>query len=77
MTSGRFRLDGKEYETQQLSQECRELVERLRFVRLTIQDIENRMALLSKAKNGYIEDLKTEIIQERTGVDFSNLFSDE
>ena len=77
MTSGRFRLDGKEYETQQLSQECRELVERLRFVRLTIQDIENRMALLSKAKNGYIEDLKTEIIQERTGVDFGDLFSDE
>jgi len=73
----RFKIDGREYEILSMSQEGRELVERLRFINVKLQELQNNIALLSKAKNGYIEDLKTEIIQERTGVDFSDLFSDE
>ena len=75
--SDRFQLDGKDYKVSDLNEYGRELVDRLTFVRLKLQNVENSMALLNKAKNGYIEDLKTEIIQERTGVDFSDLFSDE
>lgn len=73
----RFKIDGREYEISSMGLEGKELVGRLTFINVKLQELQNNIALLSKAKNGYIEDLKTEIIQERTGVDFSDLFSDE
>lgn len=75
--SQNFRIDGVEYTTDSLSQEGRDLVARLTFTRLTLQELNNRMALMTKAKNAYIADMKTEIIQGRTGVDLGSLFSDD
>jgi hypothetical protein len=75
--SQRFPIDGVEYDTESLSQEGRDLVARLTFVRLTLQELSNQQALLTKAKNAYIADLKSEIIQGRTGVDLGALFSDD
>ena len=49
----------------------------LTFTRLTLQEMSNQMALLTKAKNAYIDDLKSEIVQGRTGVDLGALFSDD
>ena len=73
----RFRIDGVEYNTEGLSQEGRDLVERLTFMRLALQEMSNQMALLSKAKNAYIADMKTEIVEGRTGLDLGALFSDD
>lgn len=73
----RFRLDGAEYDVEGLSAEARALVERLRFVRLQVQSLSNQQALLTKAKNAYIVNLKAEIVQGRTGVDLGALFSDD
>ena len=73
----RFRIDGVEYTTEGLSQEGRDLLERLTFTRLALQEMSNQIALLTKAKNAYIADLKSEIIQGRTGVDLGALFSDD
>lgn len=75
--SQRFRIDGVEYTTDSLSQEGRDLVAQLTFTRLTLQEMSNQMALLTKAKNAYIDDLKSEIVQGRTGVDLGALFSDD
>jgi hypothetical protein len=75
--SKRFRIDGVEYTTDSLSQEGTDLVERLTFTRLKLQDMSNQLALLTKAKNAYIADMKTEIIQGRTGLDLGALFSDD
>jgi hypothetical protein len=50
---------------------------RLTFTRLTLQEFSNQLALLTKAKNAYIADLNSEIIQGRTGVDLGALFSDD
>ena len=75
--SQRFRIDGVEYATDALSQEGRDLVARLTFARLTLQELNNQQALLTKAKNAYIADLKLEIVQRRTGVDLGALFSDD
>mgnify|MGYP001108000949 CR=1 FL=1 len=75
--SKRFRIDGVEYMTDSLSQEGTDLVERLTFTRLKLQDMSNQLALLTKAKNAYIADMKTEIIQGRTGLDLGALFSDD
>jgi predicted ester cyclase len=77
MMSQRFRIDGVEYDIETLTQEGRDLVARLTFARLQQQEMSNQMAVLTKAKNAYIADLKTEIIQGRTGVDLSALFSDD
>ena len=49
----------------------------LKFTRYMLNELNNQQALLTKAKNGYIADLKTEIVQGRTGVDLSDLFSDD
>lgn len=75
--SPRFRIDGVEYATENLSQEGRDLVARLTFTRLTLQEMSNQMALLTKAKNAYIADMKTEIVEGRTGLDLGALFSDD
>lgn len=75
--SQRFRIDGVEYDIETLTQEGRDLVSRLTFARLQQQELSNQMALLTKAKNAYIADLKAEIIQGRTGVDLGALFSDD
>ena len=75
--SQRFRIDGVEYDIEALTQEGRDLVSRLTFTRLTLQELSNQMALLTKAKNAYIADLKIEIVKGRTGVDLTTLFSDE
>ncbi len=72
-----FRIDGVEYDIEALTQEGRDLVSRLTFTRLTLQELSNQMALLTKAKNAYIADLKIEIVKGRTGVDLTTLFSDE
>ena len=75
--SQRFRIDGVEYPTDGLSQEGRDLVARLAFTHLALQELNNQQALPTKAKNAYIEDLKSEIVQGRTGVDLGALFSDD
>lgn len=72
-----FRLDGVEYTTASLGQEGQDVVGRLAFTRTMLQDLSNQMALLTKAKNAYITDLKTEIIRGRTGVDLGTLFGDD
>jgi len=75
--SQRFRMDGVEYGTEGLSQEGRDIVARLMFARLTLQELSNQQAVLTQAKNAYIADLKMEIVQGRTGVDLGALFSED
>lgn len=72
-----FTLDGVRYDADALSAEGQALVERLRFAQLQVQSLSNQQALLNKAKNAYIADLKGEIVQGRTGIDLSDLFSDD
>lgn len=73
----RLRIEDVEYDIEQLSQEGRDLCERLNFTQFTLQELNNMLALLTKAKNAYIADLKTEIVKARTGVDLGALFSDD
>ena len=73
----RFRIDGAEYDATSLPKEGQALVEGMTFAQMRLQELMNQQALLTKAKNAYISDLKTEIIQGRTGVDLGALFSDD
>ena len=72
-----FRIDGVDYDTEGLSKEGIDLLERLKFTRHVLHELTNQQALLTKAKNAYIADLKMEIVQGRTGVDLGDLFSDD
>ena len=73
----RFRIDGDEYDAGSLPAEGKALLESMTFAQMRLQELMNQQALLTKAKNAYIADLKTEIIQGRTGVDLGALFSDD
>ena len=73
----RFRIESVEYDIEQLSQQGRDLCEHLNFTLSSLQELNNMLAVLSKAKNAYISDLKTEIVRGRTGVDLGALFSDD
>lgn len=59
-----------------LGPEGRALYDRLRFVEGRLQELANMQALLTKARNAYIADLKLEMVQGRSGLRFSDLFSD-
>jgi hypothetical protein len=48
----------------------------LQFVQQKLQELQDNAALLHKAKNGYIADLKNEIISGKLGVDIGNLLAD-
>jgi len=72
-----FQIDGVEYSVEGLSKEGMELIERLKFTGHVLDELSNQRALLTKAKNAYISDLKLEIVQGRTGVDLGALLSND
>lgn len=72
-----LRLDGEDFDLSKASDEAKALVARLQHLERQFEEKSNLMALLTKAKNAYIADLKSEIIKEKTGVDFSTLFDEE
>jgi hypothetical protein len=71
-----LRLGEKDYDVSVLSEEGRRTLALYQYATTQLQEAENRMALLTKARNAYIADLKTEIIEGRTGVDLGALFDD-
>ena len=71
-----LRLDGKDYDVSELSEEGRRTLALYQHATAQMQEAENTMALLTKARNAYIADLKNEIIEGRTGVDLGALFDD-
>ena len=72
-----LRLDGEDYDLSKASEEAKAIVARLQHLDRLFEEKSNLMALLTKAKNTYIADLKTEIIKNKTGVDLSSLFDEE
>lgn len=69
-----LRFDGKDYDVSQLSEEGLQTLAVFEHSTARVQEAQKTLALLMKARNAYIADLKTEIIKERTGVDLSALF---
>jgi len=72
-----LRFDGEDFDLSKASEEAKALLARLQHLDRLFEEKSNMMALLTKAKNAYIADLKTEIIKNKTGVDFSTLFDEE
>lgn len=75
--TGQLRLDDHVYDTASLSADARSLLERLAFVQARLEDLTNNAALLNKAKNAYIADLKQDLVRGRVGLDLGALMGDE
>ncbi|MCF8516624.1 MAG: hypothetical protein K9G72_20000 [Rhodobacteraceae bacterium] len=72
-----LRLDGEDFDLSKATDQAKAFVARLQHLDRQFEEKSNMLAVLTRAKNGYIADLKTEIIKEKTGVDLSALFDEE
>jgi hypothetical protein len=72
-----FKLDQHSYDSDHLPDVAREIYEGLIFTSKMVKELEARQALFLRAKNGYIEDIKNEVVQKKSGVDLGSLFSED
>ena len=68
----KFKLDDKEYDVEVLSAKAQQLTADLQNITARIQDTNNMIAILTKAKRAYIADLKSEMLSAKAGFDFGN-----
>lgn len=68
----KFKLDDKEYDVEVLSAKAQQLTADLQNVTARIQETNNIIAILTKAKRAYIADLKSEMLSAKAGFDFGN-----
>lgn len=72
-----FKIEDQYYKYGDLSEKGQATYSTLVFVGISLSNKKNEMALLTRAKNGYIEDLKAEVIEKKSGVNFDALLSDD
>lgn len=72
--SQKINIDGVEYDFESLSPEAKAILEKLQHTDTQIQDKQNLSALLKRAKNSYVHELKREMIEGKSGVDIASLF---
>lgn len=68
----KFKLDDKEYDVEFLSAKAQQLTADLQNITARIQETNNMIAILTKAKRAYIADLKSEMLSAKAGFDFGN-----
>mgnify|MGYP000052797383 FL=1 len=72
-----FSIDGNSYRVSDLSDDGRVQLEQLLFVQRNLSLLKNKIAVMTKAKNSYISDLKSDMVEGRSGIDLGLLFSDD
>ena len=72
----KFKFEGVEYNTENLSVGSVKRFLQLQFAQQKLQELQDNAALLHKAKNSYINDLKGEVVSGKLGVDISDLLTD-
>ena len=68
----KIKLDDKEYDVAELSERARKLTLELQSVTARIQETNNLIAILNKAKRAYIAELKSEMLSAKAGFDFGS-----
>lgn len=76
-SSEKLTIDGCVYEIDNISDEGKKLIELIQSTKIRLLDAGSLIAVLTRAKNAYIEDLKTEVIENKSGVDLGALFMDD
>ena len=72
-----FIIDGLMYDQEQLSDDGKLIFKKLVFAERMTQESKGLEILLNRAKNSYITDIKEEIVQQKSGVDFALLLQDD
>ena len=72
-----FTVDQNSYDFDLLSEKAKIIYGNLKFVQNLSQELSGMHAVLNRAKNAYIEDLKEEIVQKKSGVDFISFLQDD
>jgi len=70
----KFKIDGLDYNLDDLSDKGHKILKQLSFINEKLQSLNSQKALLNRARNGYIQDIKIEIIEKKSGVDLDGLF---
>ena len=65
----KIKLDGVEFDTDQFSENSKNLLAELQKLEKSIQEKNNLVAIFTKAKRAYIADLKQEMISSKAGLD--------
>ena len=65
--SQKIKLDDKEYDVSDLSENAKATLASLQFATQRIQELNNMQALLVRAKNSYVEGLKREMLSNKAG----------
>ena len=65
----KIKLDDKLYDPSSLTTGARNLAEALKALEVRIQEANNMVAILTKAKRAYIAELKTEMLSTKAGLD--------
>ena len=68
----KIRLDGKDYEVKNLSEQGKTTLAKLQFATTRKQELKNMQALLRCAKNSYVESLKKEMLSDKSGFLFGD-----
>ena len=68
----KFKLEDKEYEIDQLSEDGKLKLKALVFSVERIKELNNLQALLQRAKNSYVISLKKEMISDKAGFLFGD-----
>jgi hypothetical protein len=72
-----FTLEGKKYSVDDLSESGRKIWSKFFFSLQSLDELNAKHALLMRAKNSYISDLKSEVVEKKSGVDLGALFVDD
>ena len=70
--SNKFKFDGNEYDSDKLSKTGKEIFNKLMGIDLTVNEKKKLLEFLFRAKKAYMSDLKSEMLSQKAGFDFSD-----
>ena len=73
----KFTFEGLDYSFSDLSDTGQIICQNLFFTLKTLEELRAKHALMSRAKNAYISDLKNEVVEKKSGLDLSELFKED
>ena len=70
--SQKIKIDDKEYEVDELSDNAKSTLTALKFVTGRLKELDNMRILLRRAKNSYVDGIKKEMISNKAGLLFDD-----
>ena len=68
LANSTVKIDDEEYVVAELSEECKALITQLNIIEAKLSETKNMQAVLTRAKNSYVQGLKEEIIRTKAGL---------